>query len=123
MGITKEVDRTERPERPAVYNNKLAIIGFALMLAGPMILFLARTLQNQIGDFSEFAAHAIMWITLVLPGIGAVISFVSLILKKAGKLGCALSIVTLIMCNPFFYFFYFFICGIMGNTLAGLSWM
>jgi len=104
--------------------NKLAVIGFSLMLAGPAILISAFLLQNLAGNFPKIIADIIMWITLVLPGIGAVLCIISLVLwKRTGNIGRSLSIVTVVMCNPVFYFVYLIICGIAGNTLAGLSWM
>lgn len=108
----------------SVRNNKAPIIGFILMLAGPIILLLAEFLTKLIGYIPIIAANIISWTAIILPAIGVVISIVTFFRwKKTGKLGRALSIVTVIMCNPFFYFLYFFICVIAGNTLAGLSWM
>jgi hypothetical protein len=120
MEITSEAERSGEPSSP---KNRLAIIGFAFMLAGPALIIFAGLLQNWTGDFHKISALIIAWTSVVLPGIGAVISIVSLILRKSGKLGKALSIVTLIMCNPFFYYYYFFICMVMGITLAGLPLM
>lgn len=111
-------------ETSDIRRNKLPVIGFALMLAGPVILVLAALFQDWQGDFSEFIAYAIMAIAIILPGSGFVISIISLRLwKKMGAWDRALSIVTAIMCNPFFLLYYCFICLVAGLSLAGLSWM
>ena len=105
-------------------NKKAPIIGFALMLAGPGILILAGFFTEIFGYVSKTAADAIMWAAIIIPGIGAVLSVFSLVLwKKTGNLGRALSIVTVIMCNPIFYFVYLLICGVASRTLADLAWM
>ena len=105
-------------------NNKLADIGFILMLAGPAIILIADLLTGSIGTVSEITANIICWIAIVLPGIGAVLSIISLFMwKKTGTRGHAFAIITVIMCNPFFYFVYIVICGMASKTLAGLSWM
>lgn len=102
-------------------NNKAAIIGFVLMLAGPVILTFARF--GLLGDLSKILAITISSIAVILPGIGAGISIRSLFhWKETGKLGRALAIVTVIMCNPFFYFYYFGYCYIAGRTMAGILW-
>ena len=104
--------------------NKLAIIGFLFMLAGPAVLFLAVFLTNKFGIIPKYAADIISWIAIILPAIGTAISIFSLVRwKKTGIVGRSLAIVTVVMCNPFFYFGYYFMCGIASYTLAGLSWM
>ena len=108
----------------AVQNNRMPVTGFLFMLAGPTILVITGLLTGTFGFLSETVAGIVSWTAIILPGIGVVISIVSLARRnKAGKLGRSLAIVTLVMCNPFFYAFYFFICIIAGNTLAGLGWM
>jgi hypothetical protein len=115
---------TETQSTSIVLKNKAAIIGFLLMLAGPIILFLAGLFTKSYGDMPKTAANIVSWVTAILPGVGAVISIISLIKwNKTGKLGRALSIVTVIMCNPFFYIVYLFMCMLSSSTLAGLSWM
>ena len=112
------------PQVLMVRKNKLAITGFVLMVVGPLILLIAGQLQGQIGNFSEFVSNFIMWSAIIFPGVGAIISIVSLFLwNKTGNLGHALSIITLIMCNPFFFFIYYVMCAISSKTLAGLPWM
>jgi hypothetical protein len=113
-------NETEQPKKPSAPKNKLAIIGFICMAAGPALLLFLEQLHRWIGHFPASIAVSI---AIFLPGCGAVISIISLILRKSGKLGRALSIVTLIMCNPFFYAYYIFICAIMTSTLAGLPLM
>ncbi len=117
--VTPDVESANLPQE-----NKTAIIGFIFMLAGPMILVLAGVLTDIFGNIPEIAANIVSWTAMALPGIGAVISIVTLFRwKKLGKVERALSIVTVIMCNPFFYFIYFVMCSIASKTLAGLSWM
>jgi len=114
----------ETPSTSVFQQNKAPIIGFILMLAGPAIIMIAGFLTDTFGYISEIAANIISWTAIALPGIGAVICIVMLFRwKKTGKLGRALSIVTVIMCNPFFYFIYLFMCGIASKTMAGLNWM
>ena len=114
----------ERSGSSSIQINWLAIIGFSLMITGPLTLYLAGVYQSQNGNLSKFFASAIMRIAIVLPGIGAAVSIISLCLwKRTGKLGRALSIVTVVICNPFFYFMYFVICSISEEILAGLPWM
>ena len=104
--------------------NKRSIIGFLLMLVGPAVLFLAGFISYIFGYFPEIVANIIAWGAFILPGIGVVFSIISLCnWKRAGHLSRALSIVTVVICNPLFYYLYFFVCGISSNTLAGLSWM
>ena len=103
---------------------KLALAGFLLMLLGPLMLLLAGLFTDLLGHMPEILANIVTGIAIVLPGIGAIISIVSLFFwKKTTKWGRALSIVTLFMCNPVFYFFYLLIGTIMSSTLAGLDWM
>ena len=107
-----------------IRKNKLAVIGFSLMLAGPATLFLSDLIQNLTGNFPEIIALIIMITAIILPIAGVVLGIISLVLwKKSGIIGRVLSIVTVTMCNPFFLLIYIFICGISGSTLAGLSWM
>lgn len=118
-------DIDERSSSTSVVpKNRLAIIGFSLMIAGPLIIALAGEYESKVNYLPEFVANVITWTAIILPAIGAICSIVALCLKsKTGKLGRALAIVTLIMCNPMFYFYYFIICAIASTTLAGLSWM
>ena len=114
-------NKSNKKKKPAISSKKLAIIGFILMLSGPAVLYLSGLISVTL---PKFAADFIMWITIILPGIGSVLSIISLVLcKRTGRTSHVLSIITLVMCNPFFYFIYVFICTIMGNTLAGISWM
>lgn len=104
--------------------SKLGVIGFVFMIAGPMILFLASMVQTACGDFPEWLANIVAWVSLILPAAGLIMSIISLVLwKKSGVWGHALAIVTVIMCNPFFYWIYFIICMIYSQDLAGLPWM
>lgn len=104
--------------------NKLGIVGFVFMVLGPAILFLASVVQTAYGDFPEWLAGFVVGVSLVLPAAGFIMGIISLVLwKKSGIWGRALAIVTVIMCNPFFYWIYFIICMIYSQALAGLPWM
>lgn len=104
--------------------NELARMGFRIMIAGPLILALAGVLTKLFGYFPEFIGTIISWVAIPLPAIGAIYCFFALRSKeKPDQSRRSLCIVTLIMCNPFFYLIYFFICTIAGESLAGLSWM
>ena len=113
----------EMPSRNSFERNKLPIIGFISMIAGPGILMFAGFLTDIFGPFPVIIANIIVWTAILLPGIGVVISIISLVKwRKTGKLGCALAIVTCIMCNPLFYLYYFIICLFSINALAGIAW-
>lgn len=103
------------------HKGELAKAGVILMLVGPLLL----VIQSRISaTLPELPAMIIMWTTMVLPGIGAVLSIISLIFcHQAGLLSKVLAVVTIVMCNPFFYVVYVFFCVIMGNALAGLPMM
>lgn len=108
----------------SIQKNKLPILGFALMLGGPLILLLAGGVTEFFGYIPEIAANIISWTAIILPGIGVVLSIITLFRwKKTGKLGRALALITVIMCNPVFYYTYLFLCLIASRTLAGLLWM
>ena len=109
---------------PGIRKIKCPVIGFCLMLAGPAMLFLAGSYVNTFGYFSATVASIVSLTAMILPGVGAVFAIISFWQwKKTKVLGRALSIVTVIMCNPLFYLYYILICGISSSTLAGLSWM
>jgi hypothetical protein len=104
-------------------SSKNARIGFFLMLGGPAVLTFFYLLR-LIGPFPDIIAAVAGFSAFILPAIGAILCITSL--KKRNeldKIGKALSIITLVMCNPVFYFFYFFICSIGGYELAGMAWM
>ena len=104
--------------------NKIPIMGFIFMLAGPTIMMIAGFITSKLGDMHRIAANITAWTAVIIPGIGFFISAVYLSKwKTIGKLGRALAIVTVIMCNPIFYLWYVGICMVMSSTLAGLSWM
>ena len=124
-----ETINTVTPEvKPAsiIQKNKMPIIGFICMLATPIPALLARHYANLFGDFLEYsmAVKISSWVTIILPVAGLVIGIRSLFRKKEiGKLGYALAIVTVIMCNPFFFLIVSFIAMITGVKFAGLSRM
>ncbi|MDR0913908.1 MAG: hypothetical protein LBM65_01900 [Oscillospiraceae bacterium] len=104
--------------------NKLPLIGFLIMLSGAAIIIIEIILFNIIGTINSDVGNVITWVTIVLPGIGAVLCIISLFRwKKIGLTGQVLSVLTVVMCNPWFYYIYFIICIISGYTLAGLQWM
>ena len=104
--------------------NKWPITGFILMLSGPAVLIAASLLKSAFGNLPQAAANIISLLAAALPGMGAVISIAWLFRrKKMEKLGRALVIVTVLMCNPLFYFYYLLICLIVSSELAGVSWM
>ena len=105
---------------------KLAVIGFFLMLAGPVTLIPARNLGYSFPDYSFFGIVSIIItaITFLLPAAGAVLCIIHLVrCKKTGERKNPLSIITLVMCNPFFYFIYFVVCAFLGSPLTGLAMM
>ena len=99
----------------------LPIIGFILMLAGPAILILAGLFTSVFGYVPGVVAGIIAWTAIILPGIGAVINGIVLLFfrEETGVLGYALASITVIMCNPIFYLFYFAICRVTSRNLAG----
>jgi len=121
---TVNIIATEAPSANLKRKIKMAIIGFVFMLAGPILLFFAVFYTESFGYFSKTAAVIVSWTAIVLPGVGIVFAIIALFQwKKTKILGRALAIVTVVMCNPLFYLYYFLICGIASSTLAGLSWM
>jgi hypothetical protein len=100
---------------------KLGFVGFLVMLSGPTVFILANILFDTL---PKFIAYTFMWAAIVLPGIGFALSIISLVLdRKSDARKSGFAIFTIIMCNPFFYFIYFFICGMMGSALAGMPSM
>ena len=100
--------------------NRLALVGFSLMIAGPLTLLIAGLVQQQIGYFIDFAAIITIWTAILLPIIGAGISVISLVMwKKIGIVGRVVSIVTvLIVCNPIVFVTYYAFCAFGGSRLA-----
>ena len=107
--------------------NKLASIGFAFMLAGPAILILASIFTSIFGHISDATSEIVALIAAIPPGVGFLIGCIVLgvpsLRKKTGTLGLAFAIITVMMCNPIFYLFYLFICGITAAGLAGQSFL
>ena len=118
---------TTTPPRPAssfLKKNILAIIGFLLVIAGPAIMMIAGAVQSHTGNFSVHAATAIAAIAAILPAAGFVIGIIALCLwNRTGIVSRILSIVTLVLCNPFFYLTYLFMALAQIRTLAGLPFM
>ena len=107
MKTTTETTANTAPPKLA-WLTTLAMVGFILMLAAPGFLAFADTKQMS---FSAETAAVIAWICFVAPGVGALCSILCLSLwKKAGVVSRALSIVTIIVCNPYFYYYYYWFC-------------
>ena len=105
---------------------KLAIVGFLLMLCAPALLFPARNLGFSFPNYSFLGIISVILtgIAFLLPATGAVLCIIHLVkCKKSGEPKSALSIITLVMCNPFFYFIYFVVCAFLGSPLTGLAMM
>ncbi|MDR0944360.1 MAG: hypothetical protein LBM41_07515 [Ruminococcus sp.] len=104
-------------------SSKKARIGFCLLLGGPAVL-LIPTLIDLIVTVPDILAVFFAFTSAILPGIGAIFCIISLVKgKELDKLGRALSIITIVMCNPLFYPLYFVICMNSGDGLAGMSFM
>jgi hypothetical protein len=104
-------------------SSKKARIGFCLLLGGPLVL-LIPTVIDLIGSVPDILAIFFSFVSAILPGIGAILCIASLIKgKELDKLGRALSIITIVMCNPLFYYLYFHMCFAGGYGLAGMSFM
>jgi hypothetical protein len=114
---------TQHGQKKSLLNN-LPLIGFLIMLSGFAIVIVEIILYNIIGTINSDIGNIITWVTIVLPGVGAVLCIISLFRwKKISLTGQVLSVITVVMCNPWFYMVYFVICSITRDTLAGLSWM
>ena len=126
IGVIMENPATNNlPEIPLPLSQKFSVIGFILMILGPSILILTGIFAGTLNlVLSKVIAFTIMWIAIILPGIGVILSIISLVLcSKSGRSKHALSIVTLLACNPVFYIYYLVICLMTGNGLAGLPTM
>ena len=89
----------------------LALIGFLLVLAGPVVLYGSQFLISALGRVPILLAQGIIGIAGLLPSAGAVLGIISLCFwKESSKLGRAFSIVTVILCNPAFAVFYMGLC-------------
>lgn len=131
MEKTERMDRMKN-ETPAFAGskgntaqiNKVPLIGFLCMLLGPLTLIITGLLTGVFGYLTETSAAIIAGVAIVFPGIGVVMSIISFFhWKKIAKPGHILAVVTVVMCNPLFYFFYYAICSAVGSELAGISWM
>ena len=113
------------PEIPLPLSQKFSVIGFTITMLGPSILILMGIIFGILGlVVPKVIVLTIMWVAIILPGIGVVFSIISLILcSKSGRPKHALSIATLLACNPVFYIYYLAICLMTGNSLAGLPSM
>ena len=62
-----------------------------------------------------------LWAAVFLPGIGAVMCIISLFAwRQLGKLRRVLSIFTIAMCNPIFYYLYVLAISFTGAALESL---
>jgi hypothetical protein len=107
---------------------KTARKGFYTMLAGPALLLIwsgilaivIETVGTSWGGYVFLIlALIIAVVAFFLPLAGLIYAIKSLIHKdELDKTGRALAIITCVMCNPLFYFFYFFVCLSGGFGLA-----
>jgi hypothetical protein len=99
--------------------SKTARKGFYTMLAGPALLLIWS------GIYAICLAINTSWDTIVFLILIVIVGAVAFFLPLGGliyaikslwhkdeldKTGFALAIITCVMCNPLFYFFYFFVC-------------
>lgn len=99
-----------------ISTKKLSNTGFLLMVLGPLLVALLGRIPWTL---PELITTVIGLIAIVLPGVGAVLSIISVVrCKKTKEPVHTLSIVTIVMCNPLFYCIYFFSCAIAGNMYA-----
>jgi hypothetical protein len=107
--------------------NKNARRGFFIMLSGPALLLIwtgifaiaIGTGTSPGGDVFFYLALIIAAIAFFLPLTGLIFAIKSLWHKdELDGVGRALAIITCVMCNPLFYFFYFFVCISGGFGLA-----
>jgi uncharacterized membrane protein YhaH (DUF805 family) len=101
--------------------------GFFIMLAGPAILFIVLVIK-AIGFLPDIFVLVLGLICAViaffLPLVGLIFAIKSLIHRKElDKTGRAAAIITCVMCNPLFYFLYFFMCFSAGFSLSGGAMM
>jgi hypothetical protein len=103
--------------------SKKARIGFILLFAGPLVLVIP-TLIESIGTVPHILALFFAIIAGALPGIGAVFAIMSLIKwKELDGIAVIMSVITIVMCNPIFYMFYWQLCMAGGYGFAGMSMM
>ena len=106
--------------------NKMAWLSILLALAGPAILIIIGIVSEAVaGYFPVFIIGWIQVILFVLPIASIILSVLCLTLwrkKIRGKIR-ALPITALILCNPFFVFYYWVISIILTSEAAGLNWM
>ena len=101
--------------------NVLPKIGFVLFSFGPIFIF---TMNIFSFEFSVLLANLIMWISIITPGIGAVLCLISAFKwRELSDNSKGYSIIIFVMCNPVFYFLYFVFCQLIRGTLAGFSLM
>jgi hypothetical protein len=113
----------EQKPNAASSASKNARRGFFLMLGGPCVLVIP-TFIDFIGYVPDVFAVIFSGAAIILPGIGAILCIASLIKGKLlDKTGRALSIITIVMCNPLFYLVYMAICSAGGHGLAQMSFM
>jgi hypothetical protein len=99
---------------------KTARKGFYTMLAGPALLLIWTGILGIALEIVGTSLGGIDFLTLALiigtiafflPLTGLIFAIKSLLHKEElDKTGHALAVITCVMCNPLFYFFYFFVC-------------
>jgi threonine/homoserine/homoserine lactone efflux protein len=109
--------------------SKTARKAFYTMLAGPAVLLVWSLIFPIVSKTSTVAGDIVFLIfALIIAGIAFFLPLAGLInairslwhKDELDKTGRALAIITCVMCNPLFYFFYFFVClagGISGEIV------
>jgi drug/metabolite transporter (DMT)-like permease len=98
--------------------------GFFLMLGGPAVLLVASLFYRSLARLPEFISLIIGGIAFFLPLVGVILCIKAFKHRdQLFKAERALVIITFVMCNPLFYFVYFFICYVSGFALGGSALM
>jgi drug/metabolite transporter (DMT)-like permease len=98
--------------------------GFFLMLGGPALLLFASLFYRTLARLPEFISLIIGGIAFFLPLVGVILCIKAFKHRdQLFKVERAIAIITFVMCNPLFYFVYFFICYVSGFALGGSSLM
>ena len=113
-----------KPKRPMSGMDKLAIVGAALAVAGPLLLVITSIFCHY-GSMSDFVALLLRWIVFGMPVLAFVIAIICLTRwkKNLGDGSKVIAIVTVVLCNPFFLYIYYLICYISTASFAGQNWM
>lgn len=98
------------PLKPVIRTNTLSIIGFCLLLAGPALLAFA-VWRRGIETLSQATMDTLAVVAFALPIAGTTAAHTALDRwKGTGWFGRILSIITVVLCNPFFFIIYMLFC-------------